>query len=294
MFGKWRLFFLFLLMAAAIAALAKGQEPPSAQRLPAPVTFFLQSPKMPPEGKEGPVACTIHFHRGRLSLGLKTGDRLLTAAGAYDWDVDQPSLEGDGKAAVFRSGRTDLAPPPVWRTILSTLPRYELWFGLFDREHELRFVQDTGQSELNLAGVRLAGMEIDVKSGRLEARFGENASVCRNFVFSQASGTSTLEGLGGLAAANYVFNVDSGTLQAAFGILREGAALDLALRVSSGTVTLRLPPGFALSARVSIRAGLVYLLGQKCAPGDYEISVGTGERRASLRLEVNSGLVRLL
>lgn len=295
MFGKRRLFFLAILAAAAaVSALAQEQEPPAARRLPAPVTFFLQSEKVAADQGGWPVACTIHLRRGRLSLGLKTGDRLLTAAGAYEWDVDQPSLEGGGEAVVFRSGRTDLTPPPAWRTILSTLPRYELWLGLFDRDHELRFVQDAGQSQLNLAGVRLAEVEFTLNSGRLEVRFGENAAACRSFALSQGSGTTVLSGLGGLAAAAYRFEVDSGTLAVEFGPLKEAATFDLTLRVSSGMVTLKLPPGLSCQAQVSIRSGLVYLLGQRCAPGDYELSLGAGERRGRLHLEVSSGLVRLL
>ncbi|MGQ9780286.1 MAG: hypothetical protein ACUVRM_10525 [Bacillota bacterium] len=297
MFGKRRLFSLAVLtMAAAIPAFAQGQEPPAARRLPSPVTFFLQAEKLPVGQKEGegPVSCTVHLRRGQLSLGLKTGDRLLTAAGAYEWDVDQPSLEGSGQAVVFRSGRTDLAPPPAWRTIFSTLPRYELWLGLFDRDYEFHLVQDAGRAELNLAGVRLAEVELRLNSGRLEARFGENAAFCRSFTFGQGSGTALLYGLGGLAAGSYRFEVDSGTLTAEFGPLKEGASLDLTLRVSSGMITLKLPPGLAYRAQLSVRSGLVYLFGQRCPAGDHELSYGTGSWIGTLRLEINSGLVRIL
>ena len=296
MFGKRRLFFSILLaVAGAVPLLAQGEEPPAARKLPAPVTFYLQSEKIPAgQSGGGPVACEVQLRRGRLSLGLKTGDRLLTAAGAYEWDVDEPSLEGSGEAVVFRSGRTDLTPPPAWRTLLSTLPRYELWLGLFDRDHEIRFIEDSGRAEINLAGVRLAGVEFTLKSGRLEARFGENAAACRSFTLSQTSGNTVLSGLGGLAAGAYTFEVDSGSLSAEFGPLKEAASFDLTLRVSSGTVTLKLPPGLACRARASIRSGLVYLFGEHRPFGDFEISTGTGEPCVRLRLEVASGLVRIL
>ena len=172
-----------VLVITAVATIRGGAEtktvPPT--RLPAPASFFLATDTAYDAEAKSPVLLELHLQRGRLTLGLRPGGHLLTATGSYEWDVDQPTLQ-TGERIVFQSGRTDLKTPTVWESMDSGQPKYDLLLGSPHLDHELLYTGNSGRAELNLAGVRLAACDMTLNSGRLQARFGENAASDRKSV----------------------------------------------------------------------------------------------------------------
>lgn len=284
-------------MAAVILAICAGfvpsaQELPPATRLPAATSFALSTDAAADRALASPVAIELHQYRGRLSLGLRVGERLLTSTGAYELDVDQPSLEA-GATVVFRSGRRDLAPPSsLLAGFISNLPRYELWLGRYDLDHHIKFVQHAGRADLNLAGIRLAGMEIIQSGGRVRTRFRESEAACGRFVLEQEDGHAELVGLGALGASSYALRTAAGSLTAEFGALKSGTVLDLRVKVGGGRVTIKLPPGMRPSIEGEVRGGQVTVAGERIAPGG-RFALGPAGSQDVLRLEVDAGWVRV-
>lgn len=286
-----RLAITALVLGAWAAALPRAQELPPATRLPAPASFALATDAAKDRALTGPAAVEVHLYRGRLSLGLRVGERVLTSTGAYEWDVDQPTLE-TGAGVVFRSGRRDLAPPSRLADLIGNLPRYELWLGRYDLDHRIKFVQHAGRADLNLAGIRLAGMEIAQSGGRVRTRFSESEAACGHFVLDQEDGTAELVGLGALGASSYALRTAAGSLTAEFGMLKSGTVMNLNVKVSGGRVTIKLPPGISPSIEGEVRGGQVTVAGNRIVPGG-RFTLGPAGSQAVLRLEVDAGWVRV-
>lgn len=283
-----------VLVITAVATIRGGAEtktvPPT--RLPAPASFFLATDTAYDAEAKSPVLLELHLQRGRLTLGLRPGGHLLTATGSYEWDVDQPTLQ-TGERIVFQSGRTDLKTPTVWESMDSGQPKYDLLLGSPHLDHELLYTGNSGRAELNLAGVRLAACDMTLNSGRLQARFGENAASCRAFTAALNSGTLDLSNLGRLGAGTYRFAVHSGLATVDFDRLKGGVNPEIGLTVDSGTVNLKLPQDHGFQTELTVKSGLVYVAGRRYAPGRYDFSVGPATGHGLLRIEVNSGIVRV-
>lgn len=278
---------LFILFAAAGAA----ADLPPAARLPAPVSFHLTTGSQIQEAA-GEIRAEIHLRRGNLTLGLKVGGPLLSATGAYEWDADEPVLE-EGRAVVFRAGRTDLAAPRSLPLPFQSLPRYNLLFGRYEPTYDLFLAQNDGRSTLNLAGLRLSAVDLAVDAGRLEAVFGENAADCRLLRAVLNGGGLALNDLGGIGARAYEITVNSGLASLVFGGWRPGLLLDLALTVNGGTLSLRLPPGRQVAVDMTVGAGSVFLNGKRHGRGSRLAAAGSGEPAGSIRLAVNAGVVKI-
>lgn len=282
---------LVLLAAAAIYGGAETKEVPPT-RLPAPASFFLATDTAYDAAAKSPVLLELHLQRGRLTLGLRTGGRLLTATGSYEWDADQPTLQA-GERIVFQSGRPDPGTRTVWQSMDSSQPRYDLLLGSPHLDHELLYTGNSGRAEMNLAGVRLTACDLTINSGHLQARFGESAASCRSFTAMLNSGTLDLSDLGALGAGTYRIAVHSGLATVDFERFKNGMNPDVGLIVDSGTVNLELPPGNGFQVELTVKSGLVYVAGQRYTAGRYGFSLGPAAGWGVLRIEVNSGIVRV-
>lgn len=281
-----------VLSAAAVMTISATGKLPPATKLAAPAFFRLATDAAADKARTGPVGVEIHLRRGSLQLGLQSDETFLVATGSYEWDADQPSLT-DGEKVIFRSGRTDLAPPGFFQDPLGKLPQYNLLFGRFDLARDLFVLQDGGRSSLNLAGLYITACHLVVNGGDLSAWCGTNSAGCREFSLEVNGGAADLNKLGGLNAAAYRMQVNAGALAAEFGTIKRGERFDLALQVNSGTAGLKLPPGVCLEIELTVKTGLAYLNGRKIERGQHQIVMGSGEPEGSARLTLNAGVLRV-
>lgn len=268
---------------------------PDAGESPAAGEYSLATPAAVDRAASAVVS--VSLSRGRLTLGTGHDGRLLAAAGAYYRRDDAPSLDagiegGNQGRVTFLAGRGGFLGPDWWWSERD-LPLYALTLGRPDLDHELSLSQKSGRAELDLAGLRLRDIKLEVGSGSCTASFGGNAVLCRGFSAGLNSGSLSLTNLAGLNAAAYTLNLNSGSLSAHFGPARPGARYDLDLTVNSGAASLRLPEGAAMEVRLDINSGSVSVGEQSYHRGQHTLVFGQGEPRGRLYLKMNSGTVRI-
>ena len=244
----------------------------------------LEKEETVPLSGEESVEVDIGFGAGKLEIGAGSDDVLLNGRFVYNVSEWEPDVRYESGELSIQQGRAESIP-------LGEMSIRNEWRLAFSPEVplELNLRMGAGEGSLDLTGLQLDELDLDIGAGNLEIRFEErNRRDMRRLTLDAGAGELRVWGLGYAGPDRIRIQGGAGDLQLDFtGDWRRSS--DVSITAGVGQVTLVLPAN--VGVRVEKQGGLTSVEAPSFRRlGDAFVNDAFGETEIELRIRVTAGI----
>jgi hypothetical protein len=226
----------------------------------------------------------IRIGAGELEIAAGEGDALFAGRFTYNVSEWEPEVRYESGELSIQQGRAESIP-------LGDMNIRNEWHLAFSPEVplEVNLRIGAGEGSLDLTGLQLTELDVDMGAGSLEVRFEEpNRSDMRRLTIDAGAGELRISGIGHAGPERVRVQGGAGDLHLDFtGDWRRSS--DVSITAGVGQVTLVLPAG--VGVRVEKRGGLTSVEAPDFRRlGDAFVNEAYGGAEIELRIEVTAGI----
>ena len=239
---------------------------------------------IPASGKDS-VEVAVVFGAGQLQVSAGDSEQLLVGRFAYNVQEWEPEVTYEDGELTVRQGSTEGVPTGVledmrneWRLAFS--PEVPL---------EMDIKIGAGEGSLDLTGLQLTELDLDLGAGDLEVRFDEpNRADLRQLTVDSGASSVNVVGIGNAGPERVRVQGGAGELTLDFTGEWCGSA-EVTITAGIGQVTLRLPAD--VGVRVEKRGGVTSIDAPDFRKlGDAYVNDVFGETEIELRISITAGV----
>ncbi|MEE8390588.1 MAG: toast rack family protein [Anaerolineae bacterium] len=243
--------------------------------------------EIPLSGTES-ATVEVLFAAGKLEIESGDSDQLFS--GRFEYNVEQwePEVTFENGVLVIRQGGTD----KNWG--VPTGNTHNEWKLEFSPEIPLEMDIDVGAGDgrLDLTGLQLTELDLQMGAGNFDVRFDEPNEVrMRNFSLNTGAAKLEVRGIGNAGPERFTVNGGVGDITLDFtGRWPNSANADITTGI--GSITLRLPDN--IGVQVETEGGLTNVESDGFQrQGDTYTNDAFGETEVELRIRVTTGIGNL-
>ncbi len=239
---------------------------------------------IPLEGAE-PVVVELVFGAGDLEIEAGASEQLFSGHFRYNVERWEPEVTYADHVLTIEQGGAD----EEWGFPTgNTRNEWELEFSP-EVPLDVSLKVGAGQGDLDLTGLQLAGLDLDLGAGDFTVQFGEPNGVEMGD-FTLDAGASRLEVVGIGNASPEMVKVQGGVGNITLDMTGDWSrSADVRVTAGVGALTLRLPDD--VGVQVDVEGGLSHVNASGLErDGDAYVNTVFGEAEVELRIEVTTGV----